>query len=523
MQLRAPLLACATTFGVTIAGSSQAAAGVNLAERPYGHRLGDGLSLVEGPLPVITKESCAGPATLPGIDVSYYQGNIDWGAVAGSGVKFAYVRVAHSLQFEDPKFQQNLAGARAAGIHTGVYQYFEPTEDAVAQAQLLIDRTGPLQTGDLPPMIDVESADTVGKEAYANAIRAWLDTVEAAYGVRGMIYSGFYYWNDYVGTDEFIDHPLMIPNYNEGCPLIPDYWPSWTIHQYCDCGSVPGVNGDVDVDTFNGDLAALLGYTVGAPVCGDGMCAPSEDPYACGVDCPPCGVIGGDGGTIDNGQACLELYGPQQFWRSEPVGQGGSLNWTNVTEYMDPSNYAVYRLYFAESGLYSLQLWVEKPFGETKQAKYIVSHAGGETVVPVDQSAQVTGWVSLGEFTFGAATDHYVRVNDNTGELNSLELSLVADALLITRLDKPDETTSTTSDESTGFDPGGEESDEGDASTGVSAPTTGIGPITSGGAGGSSGPGDPGMSEDEGGCGCNGAAGAPGLIVVVGLLRRRRR
>mgnify|MGYP000726992655 CR=1 FL=1 len=530
MQIRAlGLLACATTLAVPV---SAAAAPVSLAERPYGNALGDGLglSLSNGPAPTLGKESCAGPETLFGIDVSYYQGDIDWNAVAASGVKFAWVRVSHSTQFEDPKFQANLTGSRAAGIHTGVYQYFEPLQDPVAQAQLLIDRMGPLQPGDMPPMIDVESTDPAGKAAYTDAIRAWLDHIEAATGVRGFIYTGYYYWNDNVGSDEFIDHPLWIANYNPGCPLIPDYWPAFTIHQYCACGDIPGIAGDVDADTFNGNMAALDGFAVGGQVCGDAKCTFGEDPFNCVTDCPPCGVIGAEGGSIDNGQACLELGGPSEYWRTEPVGQGGSLNWTNVTSYADPSNFAVWHMYFAETGTYSLDVWIEQPFGETKQSVYLVHHAGGETPVPIDQGAQATGWVNLGEFMFNSATDHSVRINDNTGEAEDLELSLVADVLRITRTDLPPAMT-TTSDAESGGESG--ESGAGESGGGSNSGSTGDGstptsydePTGTGSAtGGPSGPGLPENYGEHDGCGCNGTlAGAPGLLVVLGVLRRRRR
>lgn len=522
------LLACATTAGLPTLAS---AAPISLAERPFGHALGDGLRMKEGlglgdgPAPVIAKESCAGPETVFGIDVSYYQGDIDWNAVAASGVKFAWVRVSHSTSFLDPKFQQNLNGSRAAGIHTGVYQYFEPLEDPIEQAQLLLDNMGPLQPGDMPPMIDVESQDPADKATYTNVIRAWLDHIEAATGVRGFIYTGYYYWNDNVGSDEFIDHPLWVANYNPGCPLIPDYWPSWTMHQYCACGDIPGIVGVVDSNHFNGNLEALEGYAVGGQECGDAKCTFGEDPFNCSVDCPPCGVIGALGGVIDNGQACLELGGPAEYWRSEAVGQGGTLNWTNVTDYDAPSNFAVWHMIFAETGNYALETWIEQPFGESKQASYIVHHANGEVVVPIDQSMQ-SGWAPLGEFTFNAMTDHYVRVNDNTGELPASELSLVADMLKISRTDPPPPPMTTGEESSGEVGSEGSEASGGGSMSGTTepAPTSGHEDPT-GGSSGSDGSGGPALPMDYGeedGCGCNGA-GAPGGLVVIALLWRRRR
>ena len=289
-----PALAPALALALTgLAARTGAAA--PLQSRPYGHALGDGLraqlELQDAPGPVSPAKVCAKGETTFGIDVSYYQGDIDWNAVAASGVVFAWVRVSHSTNFEDPKFAANLAGARAAGIHTGVYQYFEPSEDPIAQADLLLNNLGPLMPGDMPPMIDVESQDPVAPGAYADAIQAWLDHIEQATGVVPFIYTGYYYWNDNVASDAFAGYPLWIANYGATCPLVPDAWASWTMHQYCDCGDVPGISGNVDVDKFNGTADELLGYAVGGAVCGDAKCVFGEDPVGCPSDCPPCGVI----------------------------------------------------------------------------------------------------------------------------------------------------------------------------------------------------------------------------------------
>lgn len=496
------------------------AAAAPLTDRPYGKALGDDLKVTEGPSEPVHIEVCAGPETLTGIDVSYYQGDIDWEAVAADGIAFAWIRVSHSTQFFDPQFDANLAGARAAGIPVGVYQYFEPTEDPIAQADFLLDHMGPLQPGDLPPMIDVESADTVAPGPYADAIRAWLDRVEEVTGVAPFIYTGYYYWNDNVGTDEFIDHPLWMANYNPGCPLIPDYWGTWTIHQYCACESIAGISGDVDGDTFNGNMDDLLGFTVGSGVCGDGQCVGAEDEFSCAQDCPPCGVIPPEGGTVDDGEACFQRFGPADYWRQEAAGQGGSLLWTNATDFDAPENYAIWRLFFAETGLYAVEAHVQQPYGETMQATYQVAHAGGQTDVPVNQSAE-SGWVWLGDLQFTAGADHWVRLDDDTGESLDLERSIVYDALRVTRLDGgPDPTTTSGGD--TGLDTGGGTSPE---------PGSGSGP--QGGTASSGGFDDTfalpnADGDDAGGCACRSTGGGgsawwlllPGL---GGLARRRRR
>ncbi len=490
-----------------------------LPERSHGNVMGDGLGLRIATEPQ-AGGVCADGETVFGIDVSYYQGDIDWNAVAADGVEYAIIRVSHSLQFFDPQFDANLAGSRAAGIHTGVYQFFEPDEDPVAQADLLLEHLGPLQPGDLPPMIDVESTGGLGGAAIANAIQAWIDRVEGELGVKPLVYSGYYFWNDNVGSDAFGEYPLMLPWYGVDCPGgVPTGWDRWTIHQYCDCGSVAGIAGNVDVDRFNGSLADLEALT-SMPVCGDGTCSGTETPYTCEGDCPPCGTIEAAGGTIDNGHACYSLFGNAEYWRNEAAGEGGSLVWTHATNYDMPYNYAIWQLDFAESGRYELEVHVPQPFGMSTMAAYQVTHAAGDTVVPIDQSAN-DGWVSLGEFQFDADADQRLRLDDNTGEPDTAMVRLVYDAVRLTRLDldpsgteagdvEDDGEGSATADgtEDAGDGTDGGEPDPGDSSSGI----------------------DPTFAEaDDGGdegCGCRShGAGGGGLFALgaLALVRRRSR
>lgn len=490
------------------------------AERPYGKVLGDGLGLRIETDPQ-AGGVCAPGETVFGIDVSYYQGNIDWNAVAADGVQFAIIRVSHSLQFFDPEFEDNLAGARAAGIHAGVYQFFEPGEDPVAQADLLLDSMGPLLPGDLPPMIDVESTGGLGSAAINDAIHAWIDRVESTLGVKPLVYSGYYFWNDNVGSSDFGEYPLMLPWYGVDCPGgVPTGWDMWTIHQYCDCGSVAGISGNVDVDRFNGTIADLEALSF-APVCGDATCSGAETPYTCAEDCPPCGVIAAGGGTIDNGDACYRLYGDAAYWREEPVGEGGTSVWTYATNYDMPYNYAIWQLHFLEAGRYDVEVHVTQPFGQSKTASYQVRHAGGDTPVPIDQSAS-DGWVSLGEFQFDAAADHTVRLDDNTGELPDANVQLVYDAIRLTRLDLDPSDTGTPGDSGPSEESGEiEETGALDETEGGSEPEgTDSGPSL---------PGTAGLDESDDGCGCQ--SSTPGgsrngwlsLLGVLALLRSRRR
>ncbi len=471
-----------------------------LAPGDHGAVMGDGLRFQpEYPEPVAALNNvCADPETLHGIDVSYYQGTIDWDAVAGA-VDFALIRVSHSTEFFDPEFDANWAGARAAGLPAGVYQYFEPDEDPIAQADLLLDHMGPLMPGDLPPVIDVESTAGQSGAQIGMAVQAWLEHVETALGVRPIIYTGPYFWQDNVGSDMFEDYPLWIAHYGTECPLTPTPWQRWDFHQYTDSGATAGIAGNVDQNTFNGTLDDLL---------------------ALGTDeIPICGVIAADGGTIDNGDDCYQLSGNSMFWREEAAGQGGSLVWTNATDFADASNYATWRLWFEEAGEYELEVHIEPGYAETEQAVYQVTHADGMTDVAVDQSS-ADGWVSLGTFAFTADAEHRVRLDDNTGEANDAELAIVFDAFRVTAVGGNGGSSDGAADTEGEPEPdGGETGEPQGTTTEGEAPDAG----SSEGAGGVLPPGA--ADEGDDGCGCRTTSAPPGglLLLLVVFVRRRRR
>lgn len=201
----------------------------------------------------------AGPTT-PGIDVSYYQGDINWDAVAGSDIKFAYVRVSDGVRFVDPKFDRNWSESGRVGLARGAYQFFRGNQDPIAQAKLFVEKMGPLGPNDLPPMLDIEAAKSDGvppDQLVRNAL-AWADYVEKATGKRPIIYTGYYFWNNEAGgSDAFRDYDVWIANYSAEWPLVPDPWQTWTMFQHTSSGQVPGIAGNVDMNLFNGDMRAL--------------------------------------------------------------------------------------------------------------------------------------------------------------------------------------------------------------------------------------------------------------------------
>ena len=209
---------------------------------------------------------CADGATTKGIDVSKWQGTINWPAVKQGGVAFAFIRLSDGANYKDPKFATNWAGAKSAGIIRGVYQFFRPTQNVNTQADMMIAAIGTYTPGDLPPVIDVEDDGGLAPSTVATRVRQWVDRVQAALGVKPIVYTGKYFWRDEVGSPaSFAPNALWIAQYTSLCPDIPGPWQKWTFWQYTDKGTVAGIGEPTDMNRFNGTLAQLQAFAQGTP------------------------------------------------------------------------------------------------------------------------------------------------------------------------------------------------------------------------------------------------------------------
>lgn len=188
---------------------------------------------------------------LPGIDVSRWQGTIDWSAVAADGVEFAFIKATEGGDYTDPRFAANWAGAQQAGVARGAYHFYRPQTDAMAQAAHFL-RTVQLAPGDLPPVLDVEVTDGRSAAQIAAGVRTWLQEVERATGRRPILYTRASFWTGQMGGG-FGGYPLWVAHYGVSSPSIPAEWSGWTFWQHSDAGSVDGIGGGVDLDWFNGD------------------------------------------------------------------------------------------------------------------------------------------------------------------------------------------------------------------------------------------------------------------------------
>jgi MYXO-CTERM domain-containing protein len=481
---------------------------------------------------------CADGPTVQGIDVSYWQGDIDWQAVAGDGIRFAIIRASDGTGYIDSKFAPNWAGAQDNGLLVGAYQYFRPSQDPIAQAEILLDMMGPYAAGTLPPVIDVETSEGLSPAQVADRVGQWIDHVEAATGVKPIVYTGKYIWEGQVASAQWTDYPLWIAQYGPECPDLPTPWSDWRIFQTTSKGAVSGIAGDVDMNLFNGDDAALEGFAGGGvmTMCGDGKCGGGESSDTCPADCPPCGIIPADGGIIDDADACFHAHGNPDYWYDNASGWDGALTWTHAIDSADPDNFAVWELNFDEAGSYRVEVYIDD-FGQSQASAYRITHQDGEAEVPVDQSAG-GGWVEVGDYDFKAGGyGQQVRLNDNTGEPFADKRQLVFDAIRLTRLDAP-MTTGDGTESSTGSSGGPDSASATASDSGTSGGSATDGGGTEGGSSdGASGSGTSSASAtsgldddaiDEGGCACRAApADAPAplalLLVGLGLIRRRRR
>ena len=213
---------------------------------------------------------------LEGIDVSHYQGTIDWTSVATAGKRFAILQATDGETCLDPMYATHHGSARAAGMLVTAYHFAEPSSspgEAVLQADWYVNNAA-LLPGDLVPALDLERTGGLSAGELQAWVGAWLGEVYAKLGVRPMIYSSPNFWTTSMGdTTMFADQGysvLWIAHWGTSSPTVPAAnWGGhgWTFWQYTSTGSTAGISGRVDLDRYNGsDLSSVsFNYTYVPP------------------------------------------------------------------------------------------------------------------------------------------------------------------------------------------------------------------------------------------------------------------
>lgn len=185
-----------------------------------------------------------------GIDVSGWQGNIDYSEVASSGIEIVYMKASEGTSFVDPYFNQNYTNAKANGLKVGFYHYLtaRSNSEAVAQANFFVSTISGM-IPDCRLAMDFESFGSLSTEEINEIGLTFMQTVESLSGKEMVIYSDTSNASNIFGGG-LTNYPLWVAQYEVEEPTPNGNWDSWVGWQYTDAGEISGINGYVDRDRF---------------------------------------------------------------------------------------------------------------------------------------------------------------------------------------------------------------------------------------------------------------------------------
>lgn len=188
-----------------------------------------------------------------GVDVSHYQGEINWQVLAEQDIVFAYIKATEGTTYTDECFKKNWADAAKTDLMVGAYHFFSFSSPGINQAEHFIETVGSL-SGKLIPAVDVEYYGTQEpeKQTVVNELADYLETIEAMYGVKPVIYTTYSAYHNFI-RGNFDEYPLWIRNVY----FTPDLglMGKWSIWQYTDREIMAGYSGEeqyIDADVFCG-------------------------------------------------------------------------------------------------------------------------------------------------------------------------------------------------------------------------------------------------------------------------------
>jgi lysozyme len=192
-----------------------------------------------------------------GIDVSKFQGDIDWSKVADSGVKFAWIKATEGGDRADERFQANWTGAKEAGIPRGAYHFVYWCR-APMEEMANFEQNAPVETDALPPVLDVEATPTsptchrhLTEDGAIAEMKVMLEEMERHYGKRPIIYTTLDFYEAILSDGAFTDYPIWVRS-TKYHPSVKYGSRAWRFWQYRSDGWIPGIRGKVDQDAFYG-------------------------------------------------------------------------------------------------------------------------------------------------------------------------------------------------------------------------------------------------------------------------------
>jgi len=180
------------------------------------------------------------PLIKKGIDVSSYQGKINWKKVSDSNISFVFIRSSMGID-KDCKFEDNYKGAKINNIPIGVYHYYRPNENSIRQANNLINIVKGCDLN-FPIVLDIETRSTIQSDKkLIIELHRFCSKVESELGQKPIIYSGDSFFS-YVLKDEFEGYELWIADYSNKPNNRCKFW------QYSQTGQIDGITGDIDLN-----------------------------------------------------------------------------------------------------------------------------------------------------------------------------------------------------------------------------------------------------------------------------------
>lgn len=230
------------------------------------------LAMIFGSLLTGQPASASATSGVQGVDVSHWQGTINWTSVRNAGIQFAYIKATEGTSSKDSSFNTNYPAAYYAGVIRGAYHFARPNLSSGSYQANFFASNGGAWSADnmtLPGALDIEANPYSGGYCYGlsqSAMRSWILDFYNTYKSRTtrdvVIYTTASWWNYCTGswTGMASRSPLWIANWGVSSPTLPAGWASttWTIWQYTSTGTVSGISGYVDRNQFNGDRSRLL-------------------------------------------------------------------------------------------------------------------------------------------------------------------------------------------------------------------------------------------------------------------------
>lgn len=200
-----------------------------------------------------------------GIDISHYQGEIDWSKlrnamIEGCPLRFIVIKATEGSSRLDVNFNDNFFQAREYGFIRGGYHFWSNKSSARSQAYYFLKQVH-LEEGDLPPVLDIESKPAgQSVEDFQRDVLTWLHIVENHYQVKPIIYTFYKFKENYLSAPVFDDYPYWIAHYYVDKV---EYKGAWKFWQHTDAGRLPGIKGYVDFNIYNGSWYDLHKLTIG--------------------------------------------------------------------------------------------------------------------------------------------------------------------------------------------------------------------------------------------------------------------